>query len=170
GSEGTLRREATDAGVPTVTIEMGEAHRFERPLIDHAIEGVHSVFAEFGLDNREEVRWPGWSTVIRGWGERTWLRADEGGLVEMHFDRGALVHEGEPIASITNPFGSDRVHVEAPFTGLLVGILENPVVYPGNPVCHLVQVDESTEQILERRRGIDHGTVAGAPDEGEMRE
>ena len=34
GSEGTLRREATEDGVPTITIEMGEAHRFEPPLIE----------------------------------------------------------------------------------------------------------------------------------------
>ena len=48
GPAGTLRREATDAGVPTVTVEMGEAHRFQREFIDRALAGTKSVLAEFG--------------------------------------------------------------------------------------------------------------------------
>ena len=67
----------------------------------------------------------------------------------MHYDCGALVHEGDAICTITNPFKDDNVAVEAPFTGLLVGILENPVVYPGNPLCHLVELDETTRRVVE---------------------
>jgi hypothetical protein len=48
---------------------MGEAHRFEREFIDHAIEGVESVFAEYDFVPTEEVRWPGWRTVIERWGD-----------------------------------------------------------------------------------------------------
>jgi len=153
GSEGMLRREATEAGVPTITLELGEAHRFERRLIDHALEGVRSVFAEYGLHPQETVRWPGWNTVVEGWGEKTWLRADVGGIVEMHHDRGALVHEGETVCTISNPFKTESTTVEAPFTGLLVGVLENPVVYPGNPLCHLAAVDDTPADIIERQGG-----------------
>ncbi|MFW5965637.1 MAG: succinylglutamate desuccinylase/aspartoacylase family protein [Halodesulfurarchaeum sp.] len=140
GAEGTLRRAATEQGISTITIEMGEAHRFQRSLIDHALEGVASVFGEFDLWPDEPVRWPGWKRVIRS-GEKTWLRADSGGLVEMHVDRGAVVSAGDTIATISNPFKTERTTVEAPFTGLLVGVLENPLVYPGNPLCHLVELE-----------------------------
>jgi len=151
GSSGMLRREATEDGIPTITLEMGEAHRFERALIDHALEGVRSVFAEYGLYDQETVRWPGWRTVIEGWSEKTWLRADAGGIVEMHHERGDLVREGETVCRITNPFKADATVVEAPFTGLLVGLLENPVVYPGNPLCHLVKVDPTQQAIIEEQ-------------------
>ncbi len=97
GSDGTLRGEATRAGVPTVTVEMGEAHRFERPLIDDALDGVASVFAEYGLRDWGQVRWPGWRTVVT---EKTWLRADAGGMVDMHYDRGALVREGDRVCTL----------------------------------------------------------------------
>jgi hypothetical protein len=160
GSSGMLRREATDDGIPTITLEMGEAHRFERELIDHALDGVRSVFAEYGIYRQETVRWPGWRTVIEGWSEKTWLRADAGGIVEMHHERGDLVHEGETICRITNPFKSDPIVVAAPFTGLLVGVLENPVVYPGNPLCHFVKVDELQERIIEERTGQPHESTA----------
>jgi predicted deacylase len=161
GSDGMLRTEATKAGIPTITIEMGEAHRFERGLIDHALDGVRSVFAEYDMYPQESVRWPGWRTVIEGWSEKTWLRADDGGLVEMHYERGDLVHEGEVICRITNPFKTDVTEVEAPFTGVLVGVLENPVVYPGNPLCHFVKVEEQVKEILEARAADESSTPAG---------
>jgi predicted deacylase len=149
GPSGSLRGEATAAGVPTVTIEMGEAHRFQRDLIDQALLGTRSVFAEFGLLETEAVRWPGWRTVIEDRSEKTWIRADVGGLVDMHHEVGSLVYEGDRICSITNPFKVDSDVVTAPFTGLLVGVLENPLVYPGNPLCHLVALDERTLRALE---------------------
>ena len=161
GSAGMLRQEATDDGIPTITLEMGEAHRFERELIDHALDGVRSVFAEYGIYRQETVRWPGWRTVIEEASEKTWLRADAGGLVEMQYDRGDLVHEGETICRITNPFKSDATVVEAPFTGLLVGVLENPVVYPGNPLCHFVKIEDMQERIIteQTERTRNHGVV-----------
>ncbi|MFB6183477.1 MAG: succinylglutamate desuccinylase/aspartoacylase family protein [Haloarculaceae archaeon] len=172
GPEGTLRREASDVGVPTITIEMGEAHRFQRDLIDKALDGVRSVLAEFGVLSTEVVSWPGWRTVIEGWEEKTWIRADVGGLVDMHRDRGDLVHEGERIATIANPFKTDAIHVEAPFDGLLVGVLENPLVYPGNPLCHIVALDETTKRAIEATGRNSHRESAEdvaetAPDGGD---
>lgn len=156
GSAGMLRREATEDGIPTITLEMGEAHRFERELIDHALDGIRSVLAEYGIYPQEVVRWPGWSTVIEGWSDKTWLRADAGGIVEMHYERGELVHEGERICRITNPFKDDETTVKAPFTGLLVGVLENPVVHPGNPLCNFIRIGEMQERIIEERTGRSH--------------
>ncbi|WP_336359533.1 succinylglutamate desuccinylase/aspartoacylase family protein [Haladaptatus sp. ZSTT2] len=150
--DGSLRGEATRYGVPCITIEMGEAHRFQRELIDRALEGVESVFAEYGMRPTKSVHWPGWRTIIEDTSEKTWLRADAGGLVDMHYERGALVYEGDRICKITNPFKTDTSEIEAPFTGLLVGVLENPLVYPGNPICHLVKLDETTQRALEREQ------------------
>ncbi|ELZ94239.1 hypothetical protein C440_11478 [Haloferax mucosum ATCC BAA-1512] len=149
GSDGMLRTEASKSGTPAITVEMGEAHRFQRELIDEALAGVESVFAEYGLRETSTVNWPGWRTVISDENEKTWLRADAGGIVDMHHDRGALVHEGDRICTITNPFKDDNVTVVAPFTGLLVGVLENPVVYPGNPICHLVELKDKVRRVVE---------------------
>lgn len=154
GSDGMLRYEATEDGIPTITIEMGEAHRFERDLINHALDGVRSVFAEYNVHPQDTVRWPGWKTKIGGWSERSWLRADVGGLVDMRYDKGDLVEEGDTICRITNPFKEEVGSVEAPYTGLLVGVLENPVVYPGNPLCHFAKLDETTIQLIKRKRGL----------------
>jgi len=66
----------------------------------------------------------------------------------MYADRGALVEAGDAICTITNPFKTDSTVLEAPFTGLLVGVLENPLVYPGNPLYHLVALDDVTLRAL----------------------
>ena len=149
GPSGSLRREATEVGVPTVAIEMGEAHRFQREFIDEALAGVESVLAEFEMRETATVRWPGWRAIIAGSEEKTWIRADVGGLVDVQTNYGDLVYEGETIAQITNPFQTEIKTVTAPFTGLLVGLLENPLVYPGNPLCHLVKVDDRTRRAIE---------------------
>jgi hypothetical protein len=54
------------------------------------------------------------------------LRADAGELVDMYYDRGALVTEDNTICTIADPFHDDTEEVSAPFTGLLVGVLEKP--------------------------------------------
>ncbi len=149
GSSGTLRHEATEADIPTITVEMGEAHRFQRGLIDRALDGVQSVLAGYGVYPTAAVDLPAWWTVVTT-DQKTWIRADDGGLVDMHYERGDLVAEGDAICSISNPFKTDVVAVDAPFTGLLVGKLENPVVYPGNPLVHLVELDGATQRAYER--------------------
>ncbi len=150
GPSGSLRREATQAGVPTIAVEMGEAHRFQRPFIDDALRGIRSILAEFGLLSAETVHWPGWRTVVAGSDEKTWLRADAGGIVDIQVTRGDVVHDGDPIALIADPFKDQTTTVTAPFTGLMLGVLENPVVYPGNPLCHLVHIDDRTRRAIER--------------------
>jgi len=150
GASGMLRTEAAAVGAPTITVEMGEAHRFQRDLIDEALLGVDNVLAEYGLTETQSVDWPGWRTVISR-DEKTWLRADAGGLVEMHRTTGELVERGERVCTISNPFKTEQVVVTAPFDGVLVGVLENPVVYPGNPLCHVVELDETTQRAYRKR-------------------
>ncbi|WP_306060998.1 succinylglutamate desuccinylase/aspartoacylase family protein [Natronococcus wangiae] len=138
GPDGSLRKCATERGVPTITVEMGEAERFQRHLIDEALRGIRSVFGEFDLYPDEAVRWGNRRGIVSEVSNATWLRADEGGIVEMHVDSGEFVDEQESICTITNPFSKDLVTVDAPFDGVVLGLLETPVVWPGNPLCHLV--------------------------------
>ena len=152
GQEGMLRTEATDHGIPTITVEMGEAHRFQREFIDQALAGVHSTFAAYGIEPNAARVTPEWRTVVDGWDEKTWVRADAGGIVEMCVDHGEVVREGELVCRISNPFKTEAVEMRAPFTGLLVGTLENPVVSPGNPICHVVELEEATRERIEAQR------------------
>lgn len=149
GSSGTLRKEATDGGVPTIVVEMGKAHRFQSSLVEKALVGIKSVLNEYSMLPNGRVNWPGWFRIIESSTEKEWIRADSGGLVDMEWGPYPFVYEDELICSISGHFGQEVQQIRAPFTGLLVGILENPVAVPGHPVCHLVQTDRSTRREIE---------------------
>ncbi|MFC7204178.1 succinylglutamate desuccinylase/aspartoacylase family protein [Haloferax namakaokahaiae] len=147
---GSLRTVATNDGIPMITVEMGRAHRFQLALVDRALDGVESVLAEYGVLPDEAVHWPGWTRIIDSAKDKTWLRADVGGLVEMKYGDVPLVYEGDTICTISDHFKTRERRVSAPFTGLVVGVLQNPVAAPGHPLCHLVSVDDATLREIER--------------------
>jgi hypothetical protein len=67
-----------------------------------------------------------------------------------------LVEAGDPLFTISDHFKDDVEIIRAPSTGLIVGVLENAVAYPGNPLCHFVSIDEQTADII--RDDIERGT------------
>ena len=150
GDPGSLRSVATRNGIPTVTVEMGKAHRFQPALIEKALVGVESVLAEYGVYPAGTVTEPAWQKVMGPAEEKRWIRANTGGLVEMAWGPSPLVHEGDTICTITDHFKREEHVVAAPFTGLIVGVLENPVALPGHPICHLVRIDADTREEIER--------------------
>jgi predicted deacylase len=159
GDTGSLRGAATAAGTPTITIEMGKAHRFQPVLIEKAIAGVESVLAEYEFLPAADPADQGWFRVIEGDTEKSWLRANTGGLVEMQWGPYPLVEEGETICTITDHFSREERVIEAPFTGLLVGVLENPVALPGHPLCHVARIDAETKAEIEAE--IERGEFDG---------
>ena len=91
--------------------------------------------------------------------DESWRRAEHGGLVEMHWGPYPLVRSGGTICRITDHVSREEHVVEAPFTGLLVGELENPVALPGHPLCHLARIDASTRDEIEAE--IERGEFDG---------
>lgn len=150
GDTGSIRSVATANDIPTVTVEMGRAHRFQPVLIEKALEGVKSVLAEYAVLPDAPVHWPGWYKATAADSTKRWLRADIGGLVEMQWGPYPLVHEGDTICTISDHFKSKSREVTAPFDSLIVGALENPVAAPGHPLCHLLRLDRGTLAEIER--------------------
>ena len=155
GMEGTLRSVASAAGIPTVTIEMGRAHRFESVHIDRGKHCVGSVLAEFDMIEDRPVAWPGWRRIVGRGAEKRWIRAETGGLVTREWGSDPLVEADDVLFRITDHFSEHEETVRAPFTGLVIGALESGVAYPGHPLCHFVRVDAETAEII--REDIDRG-------------
>ena len=63
GDAGSLRAVATRNGIPTITVEMGKAHRFQSGLIEKALAGVESVLAEYGVYPDGTVTEPAWRST-----------------------------------------------------------------------------------------------------------
>tara|TARA_B100000029_G_C17558042_1_gene952326 strand:+ start:901 stop:1920 length:1020 start_codon:yes stop_codon:yes gene_type:complete len=143
GPLGSLRRAASQANTPSIAVELGEAHRFQSELIDRAIMGLESTFASYNMRPTESVIWPGWKSIINN-KEDTWVRSTSGGIVNLNYNPGDLVEKGNVICTITNPFNTNISEITSPFTGLIIGLLQNPIVRPGDPIFHLVSLDKET--------------------------
>jgi hypothetical protein len=143
GSSGMLRRVGTEKGTPIVTVEMGEANRFQPLLIELGVQAVENVLAGYGMHPEATPRRPAFQKVLTSEDQKQWIRADHGGLVEMKWGPLPVVDEGETICVISDHFRREEHVVEAPFDGFLAGILANPRVLPGHPLVHLVEIDET---------------------------
>lgn len=149
GPRGSLRREATRAGVPTIILEAGEVWKVEPSVANFAINGVKNVLADLSMFEWEPAR-PSMQVVIE---KTTWTRAERGGFLQFHTAPGEIVMKDQPIATNTSLLGAERNVITAPFDSVVIGMTTLPAVSPGEPVCHLGQLDESTiEQLIEIRK------------------
>lgn len=133
-SDGTLRGAAMELGIPSITIEIADPHRFQPKYIRPTLMGVLAVLAELGLVRRRPPR-PGPPPVLC---ERSyWMYTDRGGLLDVLPQLADRVGAGEVIARVRDAFGDLRTEYLAPETGVVIGKSTNPVGQTGARILHL---------------------------------
>lgn len=136
GPDRSLRKTAVAAGVPTIVYEAGSARRLERPFIEVGIAGVLNVLRWLRMLGGEPV-----SPPLRISIQRThWVRARDGGILDLRVELGQPLRRGQTISVTTNPFGSERRQLKAPYGGVVLGLTQHPLVHPGDAICHLARV------------------------------
>ena len=138
GPKGSLRREATTRGTPTILLEAGTAHRFEMEAVHAGIEGILNVMGHLGMIERKS-RLPAFRLLVR---RSKWARAESGGLLYSLVKAGDHVNKGQKIALITDPLGAKTHTIESPRTGVIVGLALNPLVRAGDPIANIVLCSE----------------------------
>ena len=133
GAEGTLRRAATDAGIPSFTIEAGEPLRFQPEEVAAGVEGILSLMHGVGLTQGKIANGDRQSIFYRS----TWLRADQGGILFSQVKLGDWVKKGEVLGSVTDPISNAGSFIRAPEDGRIVGMAVNQMVMPGFATYHL---------------------------------
>lgn len=133
GPPGSLRRAATDIGIPAVTLEAGEPLRFQPEEVDHGVRALRSL-----LNHLEMVpRFRRWGEPQPVYYESQWVRANEGGILVSRVSLGAAVRKGELLGTVTDPITNRRVDIRAPFDGRVLGMALNQSVIPGFAAYHL---------------------------------
>lgn len=143
GPEGSLRREATKAGCPTIIFEGGEPLKIEPGVLEAGVRTVTNVLQALGMIAGEPQP-PAQQYRIN---KSTWVRAQVGGVLRFHVAPGDPVEEGQPIATNVSLYGNEQNLLAAPLAGVVLGMTTLPVVKPGEPVCHLAVVQRSTRQL-----------------------
>ena len=139
GHPRSLRSAAVAASIPTILYEGGETFKFQRKEIRKGINGVYNVLSALGVIPTP-IKEPRLQVIVR---KTEWVRAERGGILDLHTAPGELVYDREVLAVIENPFGREVSSVVAPFTGLILGTTTRPMVNPGDAICHIVKLDKT---------------------------
>ncbi len=133
GGKGTLRRAASEAGIPTIIYEAGEPMRFQRQEIKRGVIGVRNVLAHMDLQKGGRVS----LGEQRIFYETRWVRAERGGILVSDVRLGDTVREGDILGSITDPIRKEKSVVISPFRGRIIGLSLAPVMLPGYAAFHI---------------------------------
>ncbi|MCC5806372.1 MAG: succinylglutamate desuccinylase/aspartoacylase family protein [Opitutales bacterium] len=156
GPEGSLRRAACAAAVPTIILEAGEPYKIEPSVLKIGAGGLRNVLRHFGM-LPGPVGKPPFLADIR---KTLWVRAAQGGILRFHVAPGDFVGAEQPLASIHSLLGERREAILSPRDGIILGMTTMPGVKPGEPVCHVAIPSRSVaalrRQMDRAKEGLHH--------------
>lgn len=133
GPKKSFRREACNAGCPTIIMEGGEVWKVELGIVETAVRGVKNVLSELKMLDTEIDR-PTYQIIIE---KSKWIRAEHGGFLHFHITPGDIVTKGQPLTTNTTILGEEQSTLYAPFNGVVMGMTSLPSISPGEPICNL---------------------------------
>jgi predicted deacylase len=131
---GSLRASAGDLGVPVLTYEGGGPSRFDADAVEVAERGVLRVLHRLGAIAGAPA--PAHATPMVLHASR-WLRAERGGILELHARPGDRVEAGQTLWTTVSPLGAEQAGGEAGEDGYVIGATTLPLVQPGQAVLHV---------------------------------
>jgi len=152
---GTLRYAATQAGIPTLTLEAGGPLQLELSEVKHGVKGIETLIGSLGMMRKRRL----WGDPEPVYYRSTWVRANSGGILFSDVSLGGTVRKGDRLGTITDPMSNVRVDLLAPYSGRIIGMARNQVVMPGFAAFHVgIQTDETSAQTNEESVAKDDET------------
>lgn len=136
GEPTMLRAAASRAGVPVIVYEAGEPMKFQSSFIQKGVTGIKNVMTDLGMYDFPRQS-PPYQLILK---DHKWIRARRGGILILQVKPGDVVKKGQQIAYNTKPYGTEVSTVDAPYTGICVGVTTIPMVYPGTAICHVLRL------------------------------
>ena len=165
--KGSLRFNANEEDIPSITYEGGGANWLDQASVKVAVHGVMNVLRKLKMVPGKPHR-PRFRMLASG---STWLRAGEGGLLDLFVDSGSIMKEGDVVARISDPATPGlSVDILAPEDGLMICIATNPFVAAGMPVGHFLPVSKHMSLLEEQVDGFGRFITQGSLDEPVWRE
>lgn len=124
---GTLRRAATDAGIPAITLEAGEPMRLQSEKVSQGVTGIFTLLDALGIISRTRFLSPPEPIYYQS----TWVRADNGGILFSVVRLGQGIDVGDVLGTVTDPITNEQNLIYSPAKGRVLGMALNQVVQPG---------------------------------------
>ena len=133
-SDGTLRGSAEAAGIPAITLEVGNPNTFQKRLIRSGIEGIHNVLSYLNMTT-DEIEPPQKAPILCK--KSYWIYTEKGGLLTIPVNLTDRIRKGERIAILRDVFGNLTQEYFAPEDGVVIGKSVSPVNQSGGRIIHL---------------------------------
>lgn len=142
----TLSHSLLRRGTPAITIELGESYVVNETNVGLGVDSVFNVLGALGM-----VRCEGEPFRFRLTSDLPAqpLRYSQqpasstSGILRFLVRPGARVHDGQPIGKIVNAFGRLQETLAAPGDGIVLGLSDSAVAFPGAPVMAFGLCDAS---------------------------
>ena len=162
GRPGTLRRAATEAGIPAIAYEAGEPMRFQEDAIDLGVAGVELLLASMNVRPAPAAERAAPAIYFRS----RWVRADDGGILSARARLGDLVQPNQVLGTVFDPISNRRSKIRAPERGRVIGVAIDQLVMPGYAAFHLAtqgpadKTDAAKNAPAAALPSVDEGTGA----------
>ncbi len=169
GGSGTLRRAATEAGIPSVTLETGEPLRIQDKEVRQGARAIHNALAALNMYKRNSL----WREPPPVYYQSRWVRVNGGGVLLADVRLGARVDVGDRLGTVTDPITNQVSEIVSPYNGRVLGMALNQVVLAGYAAFHIgieaAQIDpnegaDTPDSAVEPARTSDPGAPSETPD------
>ncbi|MBQ0799430.1 MAG: succinylglutamate desuccinylase/aspartoacylase family protein [Porticoccaceae bacterium] len=142
--DGSLRQSAADLGMPMLLYEAGEALRFDEVGIRAGVKGIINVMRELKMlpAARQKSNKGADSVVARS---SSWVRAPESGILRAMAPLGAHVKKNQLLGIVADPFGEQELQLLSPYSGIVIGRTNLPLVNEGDALFHLARFEDVGE-------------------------
>lgn len=127
--------------IPTIIFETGQALRLDQSGVKIGVQGIIRV-----MRNLEMLPLSPKKPAIRApikVDSRLWVRSSSSGLSEIFPKIGSFVTKDSVIATISDPFGSEKKEiVKAPFSGIIISVNNLPILNEGEPIVEIAEEKE----------------------------
>lgn len=147
GDKGSLRRAATEAGIPAVTFEMGEPMRVQPEQVEHGAKAIETLMYSLGMTRQRRY----WGDPEPVYYASKWVRVDHGGILFSDVALGERVSEGELLGVVTDPISNEQYRIYAPIGGRILGMALNQVVLPGFAAYRIGTETSKSTAVKERQ-------------------
>ncbi len=129
----SLRQTAARQGKNIIVYEGGESIRMDLHTIEEGVNGTLRLMKflrmiDWAPEPKIESRIV-WNT--------SWIRARNAGIFHPQIQSGDLIHKGQVVGILTDPFGEFHEQIKSPAVGYIIGLNNNPVVNAGDALMHM---------------------------------
>ena len=127
GAKGTLRRAATNHGIPAVTLEAGAPLRLQNRAVEQGVRGLRHLLSHMSMYGKSSAR----TERDPHYYKSKWIRAEQGGILFANVSLGDRVKPGALLGTITDPITNVGTELYSPYSGRVLGMALNQVMMPG---------------------------------------